>query len=119
MTREDKVAVVEAFLNGMVSGDVDALPLAESFFVETPLLGRAEREAAMGYIKATSVATLSIQVESHIVERDQVATLSENETPNGPMMVFAKFVVCDGLLQSARVFYDPRVILGSSSGKDI
>ena len=73
----------------------------------------------MGYIKATSVATLSIQVESHIVEGDQVATLSENETPNGPMMVFAKFVVCDGLLQSARVFYDPRVILGSSSGKDI
>ena len=28
MTREEKVAVVEAFLNGMVSGDVDALPLA-------------------------------------------------------------------------------------------
>jgi hypothetical protein len=119
MTREEKVAVVEAFLNGMVSGDVDALPFAESFFVETPLLGRAERDAAMGYIRATSVATLSIQVESHIVEGDQVATLSENETPNGPMMVFAKFVVYDGLLQSARVFYDPRVILGSSSGKDI
>ena len=114
MTRDEKVAVVEAFLNAMVSGDVESLPLAESFVVQTPLLGRAKREDAMDYIKATSGATRSVNVQSHIVEGDYVATLSDNETPNGPMTIFAKFEVRDELLQSARVFYDPRVILGTA-----
>jgi hypothetical protein len=115
MTREEKVAVVDAFFDAMVSGEVESLPLSETFHVETPLLGRTERDAAMGYIKATSRSTRAIQVQSYIVEGDQVAALSVNETPNGPMTVFAKFVVGDGQLQDAHVFYDPRLILGEIS----
>ena len=112
MSREEKIAVVESFLNGMVSNTVDRLPLAPEFTVETPMTPKVSGEAAMQYVKAVAAGTKAIQIVQHIVEGDYVATLSENETVNGPLSVFAKFQVESGRIKDARVFYDPRQIPG-------
>ncbi len=114
MSREEKIAVVESFLNGMVSNTVDRLPLAPEFTVETPMTPKVSGEAAMQYVKAVAAGTKRIQVVQHIVEGDHVATLSENETTHGRLSVFFRFQIESGRIKDARVFYDPRQAPGST-----
>ena len=113
ISREEKVALVESFLNCMASGEVERLPIAPGLTVESPLTPKLSGEAAMEYVKAVAEDTKSIQVVQHIVEGDHVATLSENETINGPLSVFAKFRIESGRIKDVRVFYDPRLIARS------
>ncbi len=113
MSREEKVALVESFLNCMASGEVERLPIAPDLTVESPLTSKLSGEAAMEYVKAVAEGTKSIQVVQHIVEGDHVATLSENETINGPLSVFAKFRIESGRIKDVRVFYNPRRIARS------
>ena len=114
MSRDEKVALVESFLNCVASGELDRLPVATEFAVESPLTQRLSGEAATEYVKAVAAGTKSIQVVQHIVEGDYVATLSENETINGPLSVFAKFQIESGRIKDVRVFYNPRRIAGST-----
>ncbi len=113
MSRNEKVAVVESFLNCMASGELDRLPIAPELTVESPLTPKLSGEAAMEYVKAVAAGTKGIQVVQHIVEGDHVATLSENETVNGPLSVFSKFQIESGRIKDVRVFYDPRRIAGA------
>ena len=114
MSRDEKIAVVESFFNGMVSNTLDRLPIAPEFTVESPLTPKLSGEAALEYVKAVAAGTKGIQVVQHIVEGDHVATLTENETINGPLSVFSKFQIESGRIKDARVFYDPRRIAGST-----
>lgn len=113
MTRQQKVEIVEEFLSCMAEGDIEGLPISTTFHVETPLLPRCGGEPAKEYMRATAAATQRIRIQEHIVEDNRVATLSENLTPKGPLQVFARFVIEGERISEARVFYDPRVILGS------
>ncbi len=115
MSRNEKVRLVESFLKCMAESDMHHLPLSPEFTVETPLTPKLSGQAAMDYVKATAAGTRSIEVVMHIVEGNYVATLSENETVNGPLSVFAKFTLEAGRIRDARVFYDPRQILGSTA----
>ena len=114
MSRDEKVAVVESFLNCMASNELDRLPIDPEFTVESPLVPKLSGRAAMDYVRATSAGTKGIQVVQHIVEGDHVATLSENDTINGPLSVFAKFQIESGRIKDVRVFYNPRRIAGST-----
>ncbi len=114
MSRDEKVAVVESFLNCMAGNELDRLPIDPEFTVESPLLPKLSGQAAMEYVKAVSASTTGIRVVQHIVEGDYVATLTENETINGSLPVFAKFQIESGRIKDVRVFYDPRRIVGST-----
>ena len=113
MSRDEKVALVESFLNCMARSELDRLPIAPEFTVESPLVPKLSGQAAMDYVKVVAASTKGIQVVQHIVEGDQVATLTENETMNGPLSVFAKFQIESRRIKDVRVFYDPRRITGS------
>ncbi len=52
----------------------------------------------------------------HIVEGDHGATLTENETINGPLSVFANFQIESGRIKDVRVFYDPGQLTGGQEG---
>jgi hypothetical protein len=54
-------------------------------------------------------------IERHIVEGDIVATLFEEDTIHGRIPVFSKFHIESGRIKDVRVFYDPRLITGSTS----
>ena len=43
-----------------------------------------------------------------------MATLSENETTNGTLSVFAKFQIESGRIKDVRVFYDTRQLAGTA-----
>ncbi len=114
MSRDEKVALVESFLNCMASGELDRLPVAPELTVESPLTPKLSGEAAMEYVKAVAAGTKGIQVLQHIVEGDHVATLSENETLNGRLSVFSKFRIESGRIRDVRVFYNPQGLAGST-----
>ncbi len=114
MSRDEKVAVVESFLNCIAKSELDRLPIAPEFTLESPLTPKLSGDAAMDYVKAVAAGTKSIQVVQHIVEGDHVATLTENETISGPLTVFSKFQIESGRIKDARVFYDPRRIAGAT-----
>ncbi len=114
MSRDEKVAVVESFLNCMASDELDRLPIDPEFTVESPLIPKLSGQAAMDYVKAVAASTTGIRVVQHIVEDDYVATLTENETINGSLSVFAKFQIESGRIKDVRVFYNPQQISSST-----
>ena len=59
MSRDERVAVVESFLNCIASGELDRLPIAPELTVESPLTPKLSGAAAMEYVKAVSAASIS------------------------------------------------------------
>ena len=111
MSRTDKIAVVESFLNCLVSKDLAQLPVEPDLTVESPLIARVGGGAAMKYVKRVADSVSEIRVKQHIVEGDWVATLFDEETANGPVAVFARFQVVAERIKEVSVFYDPRKVL--------
>lgn len=116
MSREEKVAVVETFLEGMASGELEGLPIAPELTLQSPLVPKLSGPAAFAYMKAVSAGTSAIQVLQHIVEGNYVVTLSENETTNGRVSVLAMFRLESGRIKDTRVFYDTRQVVGPKAG---
>lgn len=112
MSRNDKVAVVEAFLTCLENKDLARLPVDPDLSVQSPLIPKVSGQAAMEYVKAVSAAVKAIHVRQHIVEGDWVATLFDEETSHGPLAVFARFQVVSARIRDVSVFYDPRRITG-------
>ena len=108
MSRDEKIAVVETFLGCMASGELERLPISPELTVESPLTPKLSGDAAMQYVKAVAAGTTSIRIVQHIVEGDYVATVSENQTVNGSLSVFARFQIEAGRIKDVRVYYDPR-----------
>ena len=109
MTREEKVAVVEAYLKGLVSKDISKVPFATDITFEGPRVPPlAGREAVVGFLKMILPAIKDIQVKQHIVEGDYVATVFDMETTDGTDRVFDRIRVVDGELKEIQSFYYPR-----------
>lgn len=109
MTREEKVAVVEAYLKGLAGKDISRVPFAADITFEgprVPLL--AGREAVVGFLKMILPAIKDIQIKQHIVEGDYVATVFDMETTDGIDRVFDRIRVLDGELKEIHSFYYPR-----------
>ena len=102
------MAVVESFLNCLVSKDLAQLPVEPDLTVESPLISRVGGGAAMKYLKRVADAVTAIRVKQHIVEGDWVATMFDEETKGGPVAVFATFQVVSDRIKDVVVFYDPR-----------
>ena len=114
MSREENIAVVETFFNCIASSQLDRLPITPELTVQSPLTAKLSGHAALEYVKAVANGTKHIEIVQHIVEGDLVATLSENETPNGTLTIFAKFELESGRIKDVRVFYDTQQLAASS-----
>jgi ketosteroid isomerase-like protein len=108
--RDEIIELVELFFDCLVSGDLDRLPVASSFTVQSPLTPPLSGEDAIDYVKAVSTAARRITVLEHIVEDNRVATLLDEEVGEVTLRVFSKFRVDNGQISDVRVFYDPRVL---------
>jgi hypothetical protein len=115
MSRDEKVAVVESFLDGIARKELDALPIDPEITFESPLIPeRRGRGPALEYLSGVAAALRGIRVVQHIVEGDHVATRFDEETVNGPLQVFAKFEIAEGRIRDVRVFYDTRRLMRSA-----
>ena len=109
MSREEKVAVVEAYLKGLVGKDISKIPFAMDVTFEgprvPPLFGR---DVVVGFLTMILPAIRDIQIKQHIVEGDYVATVFDLETTDGIDRVFDCIRVLDGELKEIHSFYYPR-----------
>ena len=114
MTRDEKVALVEAYLDCVVRKEFDRLPIAPEYTAESPMTTKLSGQAAVEYLRAVAAGVKGIQIKQHIVDGDHVATFFEEDTIHGRLPVFAKFQIESGRIKDARAFYDPRQIAGST-----
>ena len=109
MTREEKVAAVEAYLKGLASKDISKVPFATDVTFEGPRVPQlAGREAVVGFLNMILPAIKDIQINQHIVEGDYVATVFDMETADGIDRVFDRIRLLDGEVKEIHSFYYPR-----------
>ena len=109
VSREEKVAVVEAYLRGLAGKDISKIPFAANITFEGPRVGKLiGRNAVVGFLTSILPAVKSVQIRQHIVEGDFVATVFEMETIFGVDQVFDRVHVCDGELKEIHSFYYPQ-----------
>jgi hypothetical protein len=113
-TRDEQVALVEAFLDCIVRKDFERMPIAPDYTAQSPLTPKLTGRAALDYLRVVAGAVRAIRIEQHIVEKDDVATLFEEDTAGGTIPVFSRFHIEGGRIQDVRVFYDPRRIGAST-----
>ena len=109
VSREKKVAVVEAYLRGLAGKDISKVPFAVDITFEGPRVGKLiGRNAVIGFLTSILPAVKSVQIKQHIVEGDFVATVFEMETIFGVDQVFDRLQVRDGELKEIHSFYYPQ-----------
>ncbi len=114
------IEVVERYLAALKSGRLDEVPFAPDVTFESPLSTRVTgRGAVIEALTAIMPAVVGVTVRDHIAEGEFVATRFELQTPFGPIDVFDRFRVINGLLAEIRPFYDPRPIVDGLAAKVI
>ena len=111
MSREEKVRVVETYLNGLANKDLSAIPFASdvTFFGPRvpPLSGS---KAVTKFLSMFLPAILAIRIGEHLVEGDYVATTFDMETSDGINRVFDRIRIVGGEIQSIQSFYYPQPV---------
>ena len=111
MSREQKVAVVEAYLNRFATKDLSTVPLAEDATFEGPLVPKlAGRQTIKGFLASILPMVRGIQVRQHIVEGDYVATVFDMETARGVDHVFDRIHIVGGEIKGIQSFYYPKQV---------
>jgi hypothetical protein len=109
LTREEKVALGEAYLKGLVGKDISKVPFAADITFEGPRVPPlAGREVVVGFLKMILPAVKNIRIKQHIVEGDYVATVFDMETTEGIDRAFDRIRLLDGELKEIHSFYYPR-----------
>jgi SnoaL-like domain len=109
VSREEKVAIVEAYLRGLADKDISKVAFAANIAFEGPRVGKLiGRNAVIGFLTSILPAVKRVQIKQHIVEGNFVATVFEMETIFGVDQVFDCVHVCDGELKEIHSFYYPQ-----------
>jgi hypothetical protein len=109
MSREQKVAAAEAYLDCFETKDLSKVPLSENVTFEGPLVGTLTgRQTVKGFLASILQMVKGIQLKQHIVEGDYVATVFDMETVNGVDHVFDWIQIVDGEIKAIHTFYYPR-----------
>ena len=108
MSRDEQVAVIEAFFDCIVRKDLTGLPVEPDFTAQSPLTPPLRGAAALEYLRNVAAGVRAITIRQHVVEGDWVATLFDEELARGTLTVFSKFHVVAGRVRDVVVFYDPR-----------
>jgi len=108
MSREQKVAVVEAYLECFVTRDLSKVSFAEDATFEGPRMPKLTgRATVLGFLLQILPMVRGVRLKQHIVEGDYVATLFDMETVHGVDHVFDRIHIVDGQIQAIHAFYYP------------
>ena len=110
MSREQKVAVVEAYLECFVTRDLSKVSFAEDATFEGPRMPKLTgRATVLGFLLQILPMVRGVRLKQHIVEGDYVATLFDMETVHGVDHVFDRIHIVDGQIKAIQAFYYPEV----------
>jgi SnoaL-like domain len=108
MSREQKVAVVEAYLDCFATKDLSKVSFAEDVTFEGPRMPKLTgRATILGFLAQILPVVRGIQLKQHIVEGDYVATVFDMETVDGVDHVFDRIHIVDGQIKAIHAFYYP------------
>jgi hypothetical protein len=108
VSREQKVAVVEAYLDCFATKDLSKVSFAEDVTFEGPRMPKLTgRATILGFLAQILPVVRCIQLKQHIVEGDYVATIFDMETVNGVDHVFDRIHIVDGQIKAIHAFYYP------------
>ncbi len=110
MTREEKIAVVESYIQGLGAGDFSGVPFAEDVILQGPLAPQMTGQEAIDFLSGLFPLMRGAEIGQHIVEGEFVATTFQLHTSNGVTAVFDKFRVLDGQLKEISPYYDPAIL---------
>ena len=106
MSREQKVAVVEAYLDCFTTKDLSKVSFAEDVTFEGPRMPKLEGRAnVLGFLVHILPMVTGVQLKQHIVDGDYVATVFDMETVKGVDHVFDRIHIVDGQIKSIHAFY--------------
>lgn len=112
MSRDEAIAVVESYLNGLARKDISNVSFAPDVTFEGPRVPRlVGRETVVGFLTSIMPLLKRIEIRQHLVDGEFVATMFDMETVNGTDKVVDWLRVSGGHLQSIHSFYYPRVAL--------
>jgi hypothetical protein len=110
MSRDEIVAVVESYLNGLAKKDLSNVPFATDITFQGPRVPRlVGRQSVVGFLTSILPLLKSIQIKQHLVDGEYVATMFDMETIHGTDKVFDCLHVSGGQLKAIRSFYYPQV----------
>src|SRR5215469_11537904 len=110
MSRDEIIAIAEAYLNGLAKKDLSNVPFAADITFEGPRVPKLiGRESVVGFLRSIMPLLKSIEIKQHLVDGDFVATMFDMETVQGTNKVFDWLHVSDGQLKAIRSFYYPQV----------
>lgn len=108
MSREQKIAAVEAYLNCFITKDLSKVSFAEDVTFAGPRMAKLTgRPAILGFLTHILPMVKTVTLKQHIVEGDYVATLFDMETVNGVDHVFDWMHIVDGQIKAIHAFYYP------------
>ena len=108
MSREQKIAAVEAYLNCFMTRDLSKVSFAEDLTFEGPRMPKLTgRPTILGFLTHILPMAKAVKLKQHIVEGDYVATVFDMETVNGVDHVFDCIHIVDGEIKAIHAFYYP------------
>ena len=110
MSRDEMIAIAEAYLNGLAKKDLSNVPFAADITFEGPRVPKlVGRQNVVGFLTSIMPLLKRIQIKQHLVDGEFVATMFDMETVNGTDKVFDWLHVSNGQLKAIRSFYYPQV----------
>lgn len=110
MIREEKIKLVETYLESLLSKDLSKVSFTDDVTFEGPRMPKLNgRQSVLGFLQKIMLpAVRNIQVKQHIVEGDYVATVFDMETNDGVDHVFDLIRVVNGQIGEIQAFYYPQ-----------
>jgi len=110
MSRDEAIAVVESYLNGLAKKDLSNVPFAADITFEGPRVPKLiGRQSVVGFLTSIMPLLKRIEIKQHLVDGEFVATMFDMETVNGTDKVVDWLHVSGGQLKAVRSFYYPQV----------
>ena len=110
MSRDEIIAIAEAYLNGLAKKDLSSVPFAADITFEGPRVPKLiGRERVVGFLTSIMPLLERVQIKQHLVDGEFVATMFDMETVNGTDKVVDWLHVSGGQLKAIRSFYYPQV----------
>ena len=108
MSRENNIALVEAYLGCFASKELSTIPFAEQVVFEGPtwptLTGR---QTVLGFLKMIVPGIRHAHIKQHIVDGDRVATIFDMETDHGIEHVCDCIEIANGEITRVQAFFYP------------
>ena len=84
MSRDEIIAIAEAYLNGLAKKDLSNVPFATDVTFEGPRVPKLiGRQSVVGFLTSIMPLLKRIEIRQHLVDGEFVATMFDMETVNG------------------------------------